>query len=102
MAYMDFVLQKQEEGRKTEKWKVISAMGSHELGIVSFHPAWRKYVFWPEKSTIFDPACLRELADFVEGQTALWKTKRKPDGGTHFDAAVDRVIARVDKHLGSV
>ena len=76
MSYMDFVLQPQEEGRKTEKWKVISAMGSHELGVVSFHPAWRKYVFWPERNTIFDPACLRELADFVERQTNQWKTKR--------------------------
>ena len=75
MAYMDFVLQHQEEGRKTEKWKVLSVMGSHELGIVSFHPAWRKYVFWPEKNTIFDPACLRELADFVERQTNVWKGK---------------------------
>ena len=76
MAYMDFVLQSQEEGRKTEKWKVISAMGSHELGVVSFHPAWRKYVFWPERNTIFDPACLRELADFVERQTNHWKAKK--------------------------
>ena len=76
MSYMDFVLQPQEEGRKTEKWKVISAMGSHELGVVSFHPAWRKYVFWPERNTIFDPACLRELADFVERQTNHWKAKR--------------------------
>ena len=76
MAYMDFVLQSQEEGRKTEKWKVISAMGSYQLGVVSFHPAWRKYVFWPERNTIFDPVCLRELADFVERQTNHWKAKK--------------------------
>ena len=76
MAYMDYVPQKREEGRKTEKWTVISLMGSHELGVVSFHPAWRKYVFWPEKNTIFDPACLRDLADFVDKQTLAWKQKR--------------------------
>ena len=75
--YMDFILQPQEEGRKTEKYKVISAMGSHLLGFVSFHPAWRKYVFWPEKNTLFDPACLRDLADFVERQTNQWKAKRR-------------------------
>ena len=75
-TYMDFILQAQEEGRKTERWKVISAMGSHQLGVVSFHPAWRKYVFWPESNTIFDPACLRELADFVEQKTNMWKAKR--------------------------
>ena len=77
MAYMDYVPQRQEEGRKTEKWKVISLIGSHELGVVSFHPAWRKYVFWPEKNTIFDPACLRDLADFVERQTNNWRLKRR-------------------------
>ena len=74
-AYMDFVLQEQDPGRKTEKWKALSVQGSCELGIVSFHPAWRKYVFWPEKNTIFDPACLRELADFVEKRTVLWRMK---------------------------
>jgi hypothetical protein len=75
MAHMDFVLQPHVEGRKTEKWKVLSVMGSYELGVVSFHPAWRKYVFWPEKNTIFDPECLRELAQFVDRQTELWKGK---------------------------
>ena len=58
MAYMDYVPQRQEEGRKTEKWKVISLMGSHELGVVSFYPAWRKYVFWPEKNAIPTLKCL--------------------------------------------
>jgi hypothetical protein len=33
-------------------------------------------VFWPEKNTIFDPVCLRELADFVYKQTNIWKGKR--------------------------
>ena len=28
MAYMDFVLQSQEEGRKTERYKVISEDGA--------------------------------------------------------------------------
>lgn len=74
--YVDFVLQAQEENRKTEKYKVLSVKGSYELGIVSFHPARRKYVFWPEKNTIFDPACLRGIADFVEKQTMFWKLSR--------------------------
>jgi hypothetical protein len=77
MSYMDFILQIQEKGRKTEKWAVLSVKGSCLLGFVSFHPAWRKYVFWPEGETIFDPACLRELADFVERQTNAWKAKRR-------------------------
>jgi hypothetical protein len=77
MAYMDFVLQVQEEGRKTDKWAVLAIKGSYLLGYVSFHPAWRKYVFWPEKNTLFDPACLRELADFVERSTNNWKAKHK-------------------------
>jgi len=75
-AYMDFILQPQEEGRKTDTYKVLSARDSLVLGSVSFYPKWRKYVFFPSQHMLFDPACLRELADFVERQTTAWKAKR--------------------------
>ena len=76
MPYMDFILGKQIKGKKTDVWKVVSVQGSCELGIVAWHPHWRRYVFWPSQGTIFDAACLKDLAYFLEKQTELQKSKR--------------------------
>lgn len=55
------------KGRKTDTWGV-SCRG-HPLGIVKWYAGWRRYCFFPEPSTLFDPACLRELTTFCETQT---------------------------------
>lgn len=55
--------------RKTRQWSV-SCRGAL-LGRVSWYAQWRRYCFWPNVSTniLFDPSCLREIADFCEAQT---------------------------------
>jgi hypothetical protein len=81
MAYLEFILGKRPKGRKTDVWKVVSAgktndlLASSGIGTVGWYSHWRRYVFEPRVETIFDPACLRELADFVERQTVAQKAK---------------------------
>jgi hypothetical protein len=93
------------QGRKTQVWQVSAIVGGDVLGLVEWRRGWRRYVFEPEGDVVFDACCLREMADFLERETAAQKGKLPvvvpaPDGGGPFDAAVDRVIARVDKKLG--
>jgi hypothetical protein len=56
-------------------WYVAPKAGGSTLGQVKFHPAWRKYCFFPkqELETLFDPACLRTIADFCESKTEEWQ-----------------------------
>lgn len=62
------------KGYKTKAWIVSS--GGH-LGRVSWWSQWRRYCFHPFLDTLYDPKCLREIADFVEQ-----KTKEHKDGIT--------------------
>ncbi len=53
---------------KTKVWAVISKEGGFELGKVKWFGRWRCYAFFPTDS-IFEPKCLREIADFIESRT---------------------------------
>jgi|SRR5882724_5634382 len=59
--------------KKTRLWEVTAVASDEVLGIVSFWGAWRKYVFKPNAATLYDASCMREIADFTEAQTALWR-----------------------------
>lgn len=64
-------------GRVTHVWEVVSVRGT-VLGRVDWWPGcWRRYTFTPRASTIFDPGCLREIADFCEDQTLKHKEARR-------------------------
>jgi hypothetical protein len=69
--YLVFVPAGVSDSGKTKKWDVQSS-GVH-LGWVSWYSHWRKYTFNPGDS-IFDHACLREIADFIESETAKHKS----------------------------
>ena len=54
------------EGRKTHIWRVASILGDVFLGLVEWYSPWHRYVFSVETSgTIFDSACLNEIANFI-------------------------------------
>ena len=61
--------------RKTDTWIVAPAVGGSALGQVKFHGAWRKYCFFPNGETLYDPGWLRLIADFCEQQTNTWRQK---------------------------
>lgn len=62
----------------TDVWRVLSAnSGDHyQLGEVRWHAAWRQYTFRPHAETIWNPDCLREIADFCEEHTREHKQAR--------------------------
>jgi hypothetical protein len=52
---------------KTEVHQVLTADRLVRLGMVSWYAPWRKYVFHPSGGTLYDPNCLRDIADSVDG-----------------------------------
>jgi hypothetical protein len=52
------------------------------LGIVKWHPGWRRFAFFPLPQTLFEADCLRDLADFCANQTEQRKAER--EAGGHF------------------
>jgi hypothetical protein len=73
MSYLNFIPAGVSASGKTKLWG-IQSLGGNVLGMVSWFAAWRKYTFSPEHGTIFDPSCLREIADFVEAKTKEHKS----------------------------
>ena len=56
-----------QDGRPN--WSVFVKGKTTWLGTVGWYGRWRRYVFFPETAMLFDAACLRELAEFMESQT---------------------------------
>ncbi len=50
---------------KTKKFKIISKLDKDVLGQISWYPGWRRYVFTPTDSTIWDTMCLNEIMSFI-------------------------------------
>lgn len=74
--YLGFTLDEvASEGRKTKVWRVRATRDYALLGTIKWFGRWRQYTFFPEPETIFNPDCLREIADRC---AAL--TKRHRDG----------------------
>lgn len=65
-----------DSGPKDADW---TAPAGTPLGIVKWHPGWRRYAFFPAPGTLFEPTCLRDLADFCETQTQTRKAERKEE-----------------------
>ncbi len=56
--------------RKTNEWHIHSANSGEVLGEVKWYGAWRQYCFFPHGfDTVFNHACLRDLAEFVQHET---------------------------------
>ena len=74
MNYIHFIDESQPN-KKTKLFRVENKMFECLIGWVKFNPGWRKYIFIPAESTIFDAGCLRDIADFTESETKKWKDK---------------------------
>ena len=71
--YIQFALCVQEPGRKTQTWAVNSADSKFRLGEVRWYPAWRRYCYFPQGGTVYDPGCLTKIAEFCERETQARK-----------------------------
>ena len=60
----------------TRRWAILTKDGAVTLGNVAWFPAWRRYTFYPNLSTIYEADCLRDLADFCSEQTLLRREER--------------------------
>lgn len=61
------------ESGKTLRYTVHARKGGACLGIIQWRAQWRCYCFEPAYPTVFEHVCLRDLADFLETQTAVHK-----------------------------
>lgn len=52
-------------GKRTDRWRVVSARSGVPLGMVEFRPTWRQYVFVPDGRTLFAADCMTEIAEFL-------------------------------------
>ena len=59
---------------KTHNWGVTN-IGGDRLGLIHWHAPWRRYVFSPNEATLFDAACMTELAEFTMGATEEQKRR---------------------------
>lgn len=70
MSYLHFDEGVAPRGWTTKLWNVGSAFNTGVwVGQVRWYSHWRKYTFYPAPESTFDPACLREIADFCENRT---------------------------------
>lgn len=69
---MDVVVSEYLHIRKNEGWSstrvtdvydVFSTRQGTKLGVIKWYGQWRQYAFFPAGSTIWNPDCLREVAD---------------------------------------
>jgi hypothetical protein len=60
----------------TKRWEVVAKQGGVIIGRVSWSTGWRKYVLQPGYPTEWEQDCLRDVAAFLEGQTAARKAER--------------------------
>lgn len=65
--------------KKTRVWLVMPTKcddlaGALPIGAVAWYGPWRKYSFFPAPGSVFEQDCLRQIAEFCEGQTKAHKT----------------------------
>lgn len=88
MKYIQAIEMPVEPSRRTKLWRIETkpkagptdpdwvSDGVDVLGVVKWHPGWRRYAFFPLPNKLFEHDCLRDLADFCEENTKLRKAER--------------------------
>jgi len=75
--WIEFEYYVPKPGQKTSLWVIktrprVPGCGL-AIGLVKWHPAWRKYAFFPVVDTVWEEDCLKEVAEFVEEETRKHK-----------------------------
>lgn len=66
------------EGLKTSVFAVNSVNHGNQLGTIRWYGAWRQYVFYPDPVTLFNPTCLKEIAEFCSDLSSHHKILKLP------------------------
>lgn len=67
--YLEFTEEQLSPAGKTKYVGVYARRSGARLGGIRWFGRWRQYVFVPERETVFNPTCLREIADRVDALT---------------------------------
>ena len=59
----------------TKIWEIKPKDNESPLGFIRWYSPWRKYAFFPIENTLYEPTCLRDIAEFIEEQ--MQKRKQK-------------------------
>jgi hypothetical protein len=79
MSWINFLPCGATPSGKTQIWTVRATLQAGAiLGMIRWHGAWRKYAFYPNKDTLFEEDCLRDIANFCEGQTKQHREAKNP------------------------
>jgi len=71
--WIEFKIYEKEQGKKTNKWLVITKENRSIIGTIKWYGAWRKYCFFPKDKTVWEEDCLRDIANFIENETKTYK-----------------------------
>lgn len=61
----------------TKRWEVTTRQRDTVIGHICWSNGWRRYVLQPGFPTEWEQDCLRDVAAFLEEQTALHKMVRE-------------------------
>lgn len=78
--YLTFLLVEPDDSRKTRIVLVQNKRSHAVLGSIRLYPAWRQFVFWPERGTLFNPQCMREVIEVCELMTNEWRATQRKGG----------------------
>ena len=73
--YIEFQYAHDSESGKTRIWDVVPKDEHLAIGQVRWFGRWRKYAFFPWEDTVYEQTCLRDIADFCEGQTKAHRSE---------------------------
>jgi len=75
-SWISFVFLTVSQTGKTKIWEVFTKDEPViALGAIKWFGRWRRYAFYPEKDTVFEHDCLRDIASFCEAETKLHNRK---------------------------
>jgi len=64
---------------KTMVWSV--EVTGFRVGVIGWYSPWRKYAFFPQRATVYEHDCLRQIANFCETETKAHRQRRLGAGG---------------------
>jgi hypothetical protein len=77
MKFLEIKETAPRRGSIMPRFVVRSKQSDSFLGYIVFHAPWRKFVFAPNPETIFDAACLGEVAGFIDERMTERKEELK-------------------------
>jgi hypothetical protein len=75
--------EKPDPTKKTSTWIVIAVSSGTELGAVTWHGAWRQYVFVPAECTVWSSGCLEDVKRFILSKMDERQRARMEDPNAH-------------------